>query len=62
MTTIQMQIKDCSECPKHKTERTPCSGYASDYYCRLTGNKIAGYIEWPSEMPEVPENCPLRVD
>ena len=62
MTTIQMQIKNCSECPKHRTERTPCSGYANDYYCILTGNKIAGYIEWPNEMPDVLEDCPLRIN
>lgn len=57
---IKLIIKDCSECPKHRTEHTPYSGYASDYYCELTGKKIAGYIEWPGEMPEVPEDCPLR--
>ncbi len=62
MTTIQLQIKDCSECPKHTTKRTPHSGYANDYYCTLTWDKVGSYIEWLSEMPEVPENCPLRIN
>lgn len=57
---IKLMITDCSECPKHRTERTPRSVYANDYFCILTGDKIAGYIEWPDEMPPVPKNCPLR--
>lgn len=59
-TKIKIIIYDCSECPKHRTERTPRSGYAIDYYCQLTGNKVANYIERPSEMPPVLNNCPLR--
>lgn len=59
-TTIHMEIKDCSECPKHRTERTPRTGYAIDYFCKITGEMVASYIEWPDEMPDVPKDCPLR--
>lgn len=44
-TKIKLIIYDCSECPKHRIEKTPKSGYAIDYYCQLTGNKVANYIE-----------------
>jgi len=44
-TEIKMTIYDCSECPQHQVERTPRSGYAVDYYCKITGNKVVGYIE-----------------
>ena len=51
--------------------------HAFDYYCKLTPNKvkcgvhtykisdykkIAGYVEWDSEMPNVPDWCPIRIN
>lgn len=46
-TIIHLSIKNCLECP---------------YFCGINYDKsIATYIEWPSEMPDVPDWCPLRV-
>lgn len=55
-------VTNCAKCPNCEQERTPRAGYAHDYYCKATGKMIAGYIEWPSEMPkdgEFPDWCPL---
>ncbi len=71
---IILDIKNCSECPKVITRRTRGAGYAFDYLCgtckssfvnHMTGNKetiykkIVGYVEYDSEIPDVPEWCPL---
>ena len=40
-----IKIENCLECPNLKTVRTPHSFYANGYYCNITGDKIAGYIE-----------------
>lgn len=61
-TDIILTINNCSKCPKHRVERTPQTGYAIDYYCEITNHKVASYIEWPSEIPPVPDNCPLKKD
>jgi len=58
---IKLTIETCIECPKVREERTPQAGFASDYYCTLTGNKVMGYVEWQSDYKPVPENCPLRI-
>lgn len=64
-TTIHLSIKNCTECPYHKSKRHWTSDsweHAYDYFCQINFNKpIATYIEWPSEMPDVPDWCPLRV-
>jgi hypothetical protein len=44
------------------SEPTKGAGCATDYYCILANKKIAGYVEWDREMPEVPEWCPIRSD
>ena len=72
-TKIQLEINDCQDCPFCESQRHWTSDsweHAYDYYCKKkeTGNKeypsrkIAGYIEWRSEMPEVPHWCPLSVE
>lgn len=64
---IILDIKKCSECPKCITRRTPRSGFAYDYLCSMLsdvdGNytEITGYVEYESEIPEVPEWCPLAL-
>ena len=69
-TIIQVEIKDCQDCPfcKEKRHWTPDPWeHAYNYYCsnvaKVNGDykKIAGYIEWRHEMPEVPDWCPIRV-
>ena len=64
-TTIHLSIKNCLECPYCKSERHWTSDsweHAYDYFCGINYDKsIATYIERPSEMPDVPDWCPLRV-
>jgi hypothetical protein len=62
MVTIRLQIQHCGECPKHESKRTVGAGFAHDYICTLTGDKVMGYIEYPSEYRTVPDNCPLRAN
>lgn len=63
MAKIQLiyDIDNCSRCPLHKTQPLVTSDpweHASDYYCGSNGKKIAGYIEWESDMPNIPSWCP----
>lgn len=55
---IRLFIKDCSECPKVQKQRMYADGY--NYYCTVSNKIVAEYIEYPSEMPSVPKDCPLR--
>lgn len=69
MAKIIVEIKNCQDCPFVKETRhwTPDSwDHAFDYYCKkvetINGPKtIAEYIEFPSEMPDVPSWCPCRL-
>ena len=63
MAKIQLiyDINNCSHCPLHRTQPLITSDsweHASDYYCESNGKKIAGYIEWESDMPNIPNCCP----
>jgi hypothetical protein len=63
MAKIQLiyDIDNCSRCPLHRTQPLITSDsweHASDYYCGSNGKKIAGYIEWESDMPNIPNWCP----
>ena len=50
-------------CPYSIEKRTPNSGYALDYFCKLAENKMtSGYVEWIKDFNPVPEWCPLRSD
>jgi hypothetical protein len=70
MAVIMLELKKCNRsgqmldysCPMLGSEPTKGAGCATDYYCMLANKPIAGYVEWESEMPEVPEWCPLRSD
>lgn len=59
---IYIDIAKCNECPFVVVKRTEGAGYAEDFYCGKNKNKkIAGYVEYASEMPkEPPEWCPFR--
>ena len=59
---IGFEIKKCEECPFLRLERTQGAGYAHDYWCSKINRKIAGYVEYPSEIPEVPEWCPCKIE
>lgn len=64
-TSIHLSIENCLECPYCKSKRHWTADsweHAEDYFCNLKNEKpIATYIEWPSEMPEVPDWCPIRL-
>ena len=50
------------KCPFVISDKTEGAGCASDYFCAAANNKkIAGYVEWESDMPLVPDWCPKRV-
>lgn len=66
MSSITIEIKNCLECPYVHSEKLYTGDsweHAYDYFCSKTSptsKKIAGYIEWPSEMPDIPDWCPCR--
>lgn len=57
------EVVGCHKCPYVKTSQTLGTRDGTDYHCSLTGTKIVGYIEWPSELERIvgafPLNCPL---
>lgn len=63
MTKIQIEIKDCSECPFHTSERV----YTSDSFemifkwtCTKANRIIAGYVDtW--DKVKIPEWCPSNI-
>lgn len=59
---IGFEIEKCNKCPFVKTELTFGAGYAMDYICTKTNKRIVGYVEWDSEIPEVPEWCPCKIE
>ena len=66
MTKIRFEyeINKCNECPAYMTKETltPDSWeHASNCYCGVNNKKIADYIEWDSELPEIPKWCPYMI-
>ena len=62
--SVWLEIHHCRGCPHRYVQQTMGAGYAMDWFCKLTKNKvrkIAGYIEHIHEEPrEIPKWCPLR--
>lgn len=61
--TVSIPVGRCDECPFIEQKRTIGAGYAFDYFCKALkrgNNKIAGYVEYDSEIPPVPQWCPFR--
>ena len=63
MAKICLEIDKCSQCPFHYT--TPVYtgdswDYMEDYICKKANKKITGAVEWQSEIPNVPDWCPIR--
>ena len=59
---VTFELYGCERCPKVIEKRTEGAGYAFDYFCSAKGNKkIMGYIEYDSELVEVPKWCPYIV-
>lgn len=60
-TKIVIELDNCYECPYCGQKLTKGYGYALDYFCKKTHNKItSGYVEWESDMNPVPDWCPLK--
>lgn len=51
---------DCQFCDSKRHYTDDWFEMAFDYFCKRNGKNIAGYVERKSEMPEVPQWCPLR--
>ena len=61
---LEYDIEKCWDCLMCKSEPTITADsfeIATDYYCGVNGKKIMGYVEYDSEMPPVPNWCPLLV-
>ena len=61
---IEKEIEKCWDCPKCISERTPTPDsfeMAHDYYCSINNKEIMSYVERDSEMPKVPDWCPLLI-
>ena len=62
---VVVGVGRCDECPCVEQERTPRAGYAFDYFCKacrdMNGKPklISSYVEYDSEIPEVPDWCPF---
>ena len=66
MTEIVLSIKNCAKCPYVDKTLYPTEDSweeAYNFYCTKTNNKkIAEYVEWHEELPDVPDWCPIRKD
>lgn len=59
---ITIPVGRCDECPFHYTDYTRGAGCADDYFCKVAGDrKIAGYVEYASEIPPAPSWCPFYI-
>ena len=62
LAIINIPVGRCDECPFHYIDYTRGAGCANDYFCKAAnGKKIAGYVEWESEIPPVPAWCPFYI-
>lgn len=55
-------VEGCHSCPNIMNKPTDGAGYAIDYFCKKTGTKVAGYVEWERDKRndgDFPEDCPL---
>ena len=66
MPKIELEIKNCKECPHWSESPYPTEdSFERPHYwwCNYTGEriKIAGYVEWHEEKDmKVPEWCPIK--
>jgi len=57
-----LDFPKCDKCAFVKTKRTQGAGYAHDYHCSKKDDKlITKYVEWDSDLPEIPNWCPFKV-
>lgn len=64
MTTIKIEIINCSQCPHFEiTNVYSTDGFdrMSDWHCRKKDKKIEGAVEWHDKV-EVPEWCPIKIE
>lgn len=73
MTKVQIDIRNCRDCPFHRSQRHYTDDsfeMAYDWFCTKVNDpdtqqpkKVAGYVEWHEEKDvKVPEWCPIKVE
>lgn len=64
LTTIQLEIKSCEQCPFLHTQKVYTSDSWENGYlwtCKKKNDKqIAGFVEWNDKI-KVPDWCPIKV-
>lgn len=64
MTTIQIKIKNCSECPFFTSTRELTGDSFENvqkWSCRKMSNKRIATLETFDKEPKVPDWCPIKV-
>lgn len=60
---IQMDIKDCSQCPNFTSDRVyyadPWDCGDSEWICKKLNRKIG--VEDLRSKPKIPKDCPIKV-
>ena len=65
MAVVGIEIERCNKCPYVDIEPVYTGDswdHMEDYMCEKANRKIAGAVKWPSEIPEVPNWCPIKID
>lgn len=64
MAKIQIEVKNCSECPFVNIKKVYTADSFEDvsaWYCtKENDKKIAGYVDW-NDDPDIPEWCPIKI-
>ena len=58
-TKIVIEIENCSYCPFYKLD---WAEYGYNIHCGAKKRLIKANVEYKSEMPEIPEWCPCRLE
>ena len=64
MAVVGIEIERCNKCPYVDIEPVYTGDswdHMEDYICTQNNQKIARGVEWSSEIPFVPDWCPIRI-
>ena len=62
MAKIVLEIKKCWDgCPYCSSYNGMPKSLPNHFTCKKANKPIASYVEYPNEMPEVPDWCPITV-
>lgn len=56
---IEKEIRDCQECPI--VQDSHGGGDTVNYHCPVLRRNVGYQIEYRSEMPNIPKDCPYLV-